>query len=89
MKFPSEAFTLSPKALWLQISHKTFKILFRIDVKMKKKKLSYYSWLGYGLLVATIFGIDKFGFWDYRVIALFILTVCLLAVDVIRFYREK
>jgi len=54
---------------------------------LDKMTLSYYSYAGYGLLLATIFGIDKYGLSDYRVMGLFILSVCLLMVDVIRYYR--
>ena len=51
-------------------------------------KLSNYSWAGYGFLVATIFGISKYGWNDYRVMGLFILTVSLLLVDVIKYYKK-
>ena len=35
-------------------------------------KLSLYFWAGYGLAIATIFGMDRYGFKDYRVMFLFI-----------------
>ncbi len=52
-------------------------------------KLSYYSYIGYGFLVATVFGLSWYGIKDYRVQGLFILTVCFLLVDVIRYYKNK
>jgi len=51
-------------------------------------KLSNYSYIGYGLLIATIFGLDRYGIRDYRVQGLFILTVCLLLIDPIKYYRK-
>jgi len=55
----------------------------------EKMKLSSYSYIGYGLLVATIFGMDKYGMRDNRVLGLFLLTFCFLIPDVIKFYRKK
>lgn len=52
-------------------------------------KLSAYSWVGYGFLVATLFGISKYGIKDYAVMGLFILTVSLLLVDVIKYYKLR
>jgi len=52
-------------------------------------KLSKYSWAGYGFLVATIFGLSMYGWNSYRVIGLFILSICFLMIDVIRYYRKR
>jgi hypothetical protein len=55
----------------------------------QKMKLSSYSYIGYGLLVATVYGMDKYGIADYRVLGLFLMTFCFLLSDVINFYRKK
>ena len=55
----------------------------------QKMKLSSYSYIGYGLLVATIYGMDKYGIADYRVLGLFLMSICFLLSDVIKFYRKK
>jgi len=57
---------------------------------MKEKiNLSSYSYIGYGLLVATIFGMYKYGMRDYRVLGLFLMTFCFLLSDVIKYYRKN
>ena len=52
-------------------------------------KFSYYSYAGYGFLIATLFGISKYGLSDYRVIGIFILSVCLLLIDPLREMKWK
>jgi len=52
-------------------------------------KLSPYSWMGYGFAIATIYGAIKYGWNDYRVMGIFILTICFLMVDVVRYYIKK
>ncbi len=51
-------------------------------------ELSLYSYVGLGFSVATIYGINLFGFHDYRVLAIFILAVFLLLIDVFKYYQK-
>lgn len=52
-----------------------------VKLVLYRKNLSYYTYAGYGLSIPTIFGIDKFGLGDYRVMGLFILTISFFSSD--------
>ena len=52
-------------------------------------RFTYWSYAGWGLLFATLYGITNHGMGDYRTQGLFILTTCLLLIDPIKERREK
>ncbi len=52
-------------------------------------KISLYTYIGLGFGIASIFGVEKYGISDYRVLGIGILSIYFLLIEIIKYYKTK